>query len=70
MKDLFSLSGKVALVTGGSRGIGMMIARGLLEYGARVYITSRKADVCESACRTLSQYGECVALPADLSRMD
>ena len=70
MKQLFSLEGKVALVTGGSRGIGKMIARGLLEYGAKVYISSRKAAACEEACRELSAFGDCVALPADLSRMD
>jgi NAD(P)-dependent dehydrogenase (short-subunit alcohol dehydrogenase family) len=65
--DLFSLSGKTALVTGGSRGIGLMIARGLLEAGARVYISSRKADACASAVRELSAYGEVDAIPADLS---
>jgi NAD(P)-dependent dehydrogenase (short-subunit alcohol dehydrogenase family) len=70
MKQLFSLEGKVALVTGGSRGIGKMIARGLLEYGAKVYISSRKAAACEEACRELSAFGECVALPADLSRTE
>jgi NAD(P)-dependent dehydrogenase (short-subunit alcohol dehydrogenase family) len=67
--DLFSVSGKVALVTGGSRGIGEMIARGLVENGARVYISSRKADVCDAIAAELSQNGTCVSLPADLSQM-
>lgn len=65
MKDLFSVAGKTALVTGGSRGIGLMIARGLVEAGARVYISSRKADVCERVAAELSEFGECIALPAD-----
>jgi NAD(P)-dependent dehydrogenase (short-subunit alcohol dehydrogenase family) len=65
--DLFDLSGKTAVVTGGSRGIGLMIARGLLEAGARVYISSRKADACAAAERELAQYGTIVAIPADLS---
>jgi NAD(P)-dependent dehydrogenase (short-subunit alcohol dehydrogenase family) len=65
--DLFDLSGKTAVVTGGSRGIGMMIARGLLEAGARVYISSRKADACAAAERELTPYGKIVAIPADLS---
>src|SRR5215469_8465010 len=65
--DLFDLSGKTAVVTGGSRGIGFMIARGLLEAGARVYISSRKADACAAAERELTQYGKIVAIPADLS---
>jgi NAD(P)-dependent dehydrogenase (short-subunit alcohol dehydrogenase family) len=66
MDDLFSIAGKVALVTGGSRGIGLMIARGFVEAGARVYISSRKADVCEEVAAELSKSGSCVALPADL----
>ncbi|HEX5945371.1 MAG TPA: SDR family NAD(P)-dependent oxidoreductase, partial [Acidimicrobiales bacterium] len=67
MTDLFSIAGKTALVTGGSRGIGLMIARGFVEAGAKVYISSRKADVCEQVAAELSEVGECVALPADLS---
>lgn len=67
--DLFSVGGKVAVVTGGSRGIGLMIARGLLQGGAaRVYISSRKADACAAAQQELSAYGEVVAIPADLSK--
>jgi len=65
--DLFDLSGKTAVVTGGSRGIGLMIARGLLEAGARVYISSRKADACAAAERDLNRYGMVAAVPADLS---
>jgi NAD(P)-dependent dehydrogenase (short-subunit alcohol dehydrogenase family) len=65
--DLFDLSGKTAVVTGGSRGIGLMIARGLLEAGARVYISSRKADACAAAEKELSRYGTVAAVPADLS---
>jgi NAD(P)-dependent dehydrogenase (short-subunit alcohol dehydrogenase family) len=67
MTDLFSIAGKTALVTGGSRGIGLMIARGFVEAGAKVYVSSRKADVCEEVATELSKVGECVALPADLS---
>jgi NAD(P)-dependent dehydrogenase (short-subunit alcohol dehydrogenase family) len=70
MTDLFSIAGKTALVTGGSRGIGLMIARGYVEAGAKVYISSRKADVCEQVAAELSEVGECVALPADLSTED
>ena len=65
--DLFDLSGKTAVVSGGSRGIGLMIARGLLQAGARVYISSRKADACAAAARELTPYGKVVAVPADLS---
>ena len=64
---LFSLSGKVALVTGGSSGIGAMIAEGLLRAGARVYIASRKKDVCDRVASELSAVGPCLALAADVS---
>lgn len=69
-RQLFDIAGKVALVTGGSRGIGFMIARGYVEAGARVYITARKAEACEAAASELCKSGECVALPGDLARMD
>lgn len=67
MTDLFSIEGKVAVVTGGSRGIGQMIARGFVDAGAKVYISSRKADVCDEVAAELSKSGECIPLPADLS---
>ena len=71
MKNLFSLEGRVALVTGGSRGIGYMISQGLLEFGcARVYISARKAAQCDQAAKELSQYGECVSIPGDVSSME
>jgi NAD(P)-dependent dehydrogenase (short-subunit alcohol dehydrogenase family) len=70
MKDLFSLQGRTALVTGGSRGIGMMIAKGFLTQGARVYISSRKAAACDDAVKELSALGPCFALPADVSTVD
>ena len=68
--DLFSVRGKIALVTGGSRGLGEMIARAYVENGAKVYITARKADACDALAKELSTVGDCVSIPADLSRMD
>ncbi|MFQ5668068.1 MAG: SDR family oxidoreductase [Candidatus Binatia bacterium] len=67
MKDLFAVAGKTVLVTGGSRGIGLMIARGFVKSGAKVYISSRKHDVCGAVAAELSRAGTCIALPADLS---
>lgn len=67
LENLFGLNGKVAIVTGGSRGIGMMAARGLLDAGARVYIVSRKARAVEEAVSELSSHGDVVGLSADLS---
>jgi NAD(P)-dependent dehydrogenase (short-subunit alcohol dehydrogenase family) len=71
-KDLFSLKGRIALVTGGSRGIGKMIAAGFLSQGAaKVYITARKAGPCEATAKELmaAYGGECIALPIDISTM-
>ncbi len=70
MNDLFSVEGKTALVTGGSRGIGLMIARGFVENGAKTYISSRKREVCDEVAAELSQSGTCVSLPADLGSED
>ncbi|GGD98887.1 gluconate 5-dehydrogenase [Polymorphobacter glacialis] len=68
--DLFSVRGKLVVITGGSRGIGEMIARAYVENGARVIITARNAAVCDGLAAELSKIGECVSIPADLSRMD
>ncbi|MGB5760376.1 MAG: SDR family oxidoreductase [Acidimicrobiales bacterium] len=68
--DLFDVSGKVAVVTGGSRGIGEMIAEGLVTNGVRVYITARKGAACDATAERLSAVGECISVPADLSTAD
>ena len=70
--DLFSIEGKTALVTGGSRGIGEMIAAGFLANGVTTYISSRKADVCDATAKRLAdEYGgTCVSLPADCSTVE
>ena len=70
VNNLFGLAGKVAVVTGGSRGIGYMIASGLVTNGVRVYITARKAEACDAAADELSEFGECISIPADLSTAD
>jgi len=70
MSELFSVNGKVAVVTGGSRGIGLMIAEGFVRAGARVYISSRKADVCDAVAAELSEHGTCISVPADLASED
>ena len=69
MDKLFSLDGRVALVTGGSRGIGRMIAEGFLRQGAKVYLSARKAAACDATAAELSALGPCVSLPADVSTL-
>ena len=65
--NLFSVSGKTVLITGGSRGIGLMMASTFVKNGAKVYISSRNAEVCQAVEAELSKIGECIAIPADLS---
>src|SRR5580700_10047387 len=67
ISSLFDIKGKTALVTGGSRGIGLMIARGFVEAGVKTYISSRKAEACERAAKELSKIGECIPLAHDLA---
>jgi NAD(P)-dependent dehydrogenase (short-subunit alcohol dehydrogenase family) len=71
-ESLFSVDGKTAVVTGGSRGIGFMIAEAFVRNGSRCYITARKADACNAAATKLSEIGcaPCISLPADLSTDD
>jgi len=69
--SLFSMQGKICVITGGSRGLGSFMARGFLEAGAkRVYITARKAEPCLEAAKELSQYGECIAIPGDVATLE
>jgi NAD(P)-dependent dehydrogenase (short-subunit alcohol dehydrogenase family) len=70
MQDLFSLKGRVALVTGGSRGIGKMIAEGFLHQGAKVYISARKGGALEETATELSAIGPCIPLIVDASGLD
>ncbi len=70
IENLFSLEGKVALVTGGAKGIGAMISQGLVESGAKVYVSSRSAEACENFAQEMSKIGQCAALPADLSSLE
>ena len=67
IQNLFSVKGKTVLVTGGSRGIGLMIASTFVKNGATVYISSRNAEVCQAVEKELSKIGNCIAIPADLS---
>ena len=67
INEMFSVAGKIAIVTGGSRCIGKMIAQGFVENGVKTYITARKAEACEATAAELSHGGVCIALPADIS---
>lgn len=71
IESLFTMQDKICVVTGGSRGLGSFMAQGFLEAGAkRVYITARKAEACISTAKELTQYGECIAIPGDISTSD
>jgi len=67
INNLFSVAGKTVLITGGSRGIGLMIASTFVKNGAKVIISSRNAEVCKAVEQELSKIGDCTAIPADLS---
>ena len=68
--ELFDVTDKVVVVTGGTRGIGRMIAGGFVAGGADVIVSSRKADACEATAAELSAFGCCRSIPADLSTED
>ena len=70
INELFSVRGKTAIVTGGSRGIGRMIAEGYVQNGVKTYITARKSGACIATAEQLAEQGECIAIPADLSTKD
>jgi NAD(P)-dependent dehydrogenase (short-subunit alcohol dehydrogenase family) len=70
IEHLFSVQGKIVLVTGGSRGLGEMMARAYVENGAKVYISARNAQACTALAGELSPFGDCIAIPADLSKME
>ena len=70
MKDLFSVKEKTVVITGGSSGIGAMIANGFIQNGAKIYITSRKLGALEEQQKNLSSYGECISIQSDLSNSD
>ena len=70
-ENLFSLDGRTALITGGSRGIGKMIAAGFIAHGAKVYISSRKADQCNATADELSQGSDrCISIPQNISTVE
>jgi NAD(P)-dependent dehydrogenase (short-subunit alcohol dehydrogenase family) len=70
MNNLFSVQGKVAVVTGGSRGIGAMIAKGFVENGVKTYITARNEEVLLATAAELSAHGECIAIASNLSTVE
>ena len=67
---LFDIKGKVALITGGSRGIGEMIAEGFVKQGVKTYISSRKKEQCDNTAMRLSKFGQCISIPADLTQIN
>ena len=70
LENLFGIKGKVALITGGAKGLGAMMTKGLVEAGVKVYISSRSAEVCEAYAEEMRQIGACIALPMDLSKLE
>ena len=70
MDNLFDIKGKVALITGGSRGIGEMIAEGFVKQGVKTYISSRKKEQCDNTAMRLSKFGQCTSVPADLTQIN